>query len=203
MEHNMSSISSGNALAIRSASQANYSTLLYPVLMAFGIALITISAKVQVPFWPVPMTLQTLAIAGIAAAYGLRLGLATVVAYLAAGYMGAPVFAGPAAGPLYFAGPTAGFLAGFVVMTAIVGYVADRVRSESFFKLLGAMIVGDIALFALGFVWLGYFFVTGSGATLGGDFAWAKGVQPYILGDIVKMVLAAAAVPAISALMRR
>ncbi len=199
----MSNISSGNALAVRSVSQTTSSVMLYPLLVIFGIALITLSAKIQVPFWPVPMTLQTLAIAGIAAAYGLRLGLATVVAYLVTGYFGAPVFAGPIAGPAYFVGPTAGFLAGFVVMTAIVGFVADRVSSESFWKLLASMLAGDALLFALGFVWLGYFFVTGSGDTLGSAFAWAKGVEPYILGDIVKMILAAAAVPAISILMRR
>ena len=199
----MSNISSGSALAVRSVSNTASSTLLYPLLVVFGIALITLSAKIQVPFWPVPMTLQTLAIAGIAAAYGLRLGIATIVAYLAVGFFGVPVFAGPVAGPAYLVGPTAGFLAGFVVLTAIVGYVADRVSSESFWKLLGAMIVGDTLLFALGFVWLGYFFVTGSGNTLGGTFAWAKGVEPYILGDVMKMVLAAAAIPAISNAMRK
>ncbi len=199
----MSSSFSGGALAIRSADSTVYNTALYPVLVAFGIALIAISAKIQLPFWPVPMTLQTLAIAGIAAAYGMRLGLVTIIAYLAAGYMGAPVFAGPIAGPAYFVGPTAGFLAGFVVLTAVVGFVADRVNSESFWKLLGAMLIGDALLFALGFVWLGFMFVAGSGNTLGGSFAWAKGVEPYILGDIVKMVLAAAAVPAISTMMRR
>lgn len=199
----MSSLSSSNALAVRSVTNSNSGMLIYPVLVAFGVALIAISAKIQVPFWPVPMTLQGLAVAGLAAAFGLRLGLATIIAYLAVGFVGVPVFAGPVAGPLYFVGPTAGFLAGFVVMTAIVGFVADRVSSASFWKLLGAMFVGDVLLFALGFVWLGYFFVTGSGTTLGAGIAWAKGVEPYILGDLFKMVLAAAAVPAINALMSR
>ena len=197
----MSITTTGAALASRSISQTGYRQALYPLLVIFGIALIALSAKVQVPFWPVPMTLQTLAIAGIAAAYGLRLGLVTILAYLAAGYMGAPVFAGPAAGPLYFVGPTAGFLAGFVVLTAIVGYVADRVSSENVLALLFAMIIGDVILFALGFVWLAYFFVTGSGNTLGAETAW-ENITPFIAGDVVKMVLAAALVPAISRLMR-
>lgn len=173
------------------------------LFVIFGIALIALSAKIQVPFWPVPMTLQTLAIAGIAAAYGFRLGLVTVIAYLAVGYMGAPVFAGPVAGPGYLMGPTAGFLAGFVILTAIVGYVADKTQSKNPFVLFGAMLVGDLILFTLGFVWLAYFFVTGSGATLGSDYAWTKGVSPYILGDIFKMALAAALVPAIGRLMKR
>ena len=194
---------SSNALAIRTLGSQSNATIMFPVLVTFGIALIALSAKIQVPFWPVPMTLQTMAVAGIAAAYGLRLGLATIIAYLAAGFLGVPVFAGPVAGPAYFVGPTAGFLAGFVILTAIVGYVADRVSTTGFLKLLGAMLIGDALLFLFGFVWLGYFFVTGSGATLGGTFAWEKGVQPYIFGDLVKMVLAAAAVPAIGALMKR
>ena len=200
----MSSLNSAAALTPRALSNSSYKAALYAVMIALGVVLIAISAKIQVPFWPVPMTLQTLAITGIAAAYGFRLGLATILAYLGAGYMGAPVFAlGAIAGPAYFAGPTAGFLAGFVVLTAIVGYVADRVRSENVFALFGAMLVGDVILFALGFAWLGFGFVTGSGATLGAEFAWAKGVQPYILADLVKMILAAAAVPAISRLISR
>lgn len=192
-----------NALAPSSISNSSVKGLTLAIMVAFGVALIALSAKVQIPFWPVPMTLQTLAIAGLAAAYGLRLGMATIIAYLIAGYMGAPVFAGPVAGPAYLVGPTAGFLAGFVVLTAIVGYVADRTASKNPFALFGAMLVGDVLLFALGFVWLAYFFVTGSGNTLGADFAWAKGVSPYILGDLVKMALAAALVPAISRLMKR
>lgn len=192
-----------NALAPSSIGNSSLKILILAVMVAFGVALIALSAKVQIPFWPVPMTLQTLAIAGIAAAYGLRLGLVTIIAYLAAGYMGAPVFAGPVAGPAYLVGPTAGFLAGFVILTAIVGYVADKTASKNPFALFGAMLVGDVVLFALGFIWLGYFFLTSSGNTLGAEFAWAKGVSPYILGDIVKMALAAALVPAISRLMKR
>lgn len=199
----MSFATTSNALAVRVISGSSIKPIMYLLLVVFGIALIALSAKIQVPFWPVPMTLQTMAIAGMAAAYGLRLGVATIVAYLIAGYMGAPVFAGPLAGPAYLVGPTAGFLAGFVVLTAIIGYVADRTASHNPFKLFGAMIVGDILLFALGFIWLGFFFVTGSGNTLGGEIAWAKGVLPYILSDVVKMALAAALVPAIASLMKR
>ena len=200
----MSSSNSVAALAPRAVTEASYKPALYALMVGLGVVLIAVSAKIQVPFWPVPMTLQTLAIAGIAAAYGLRLGLATIIAYLAAGFAGMPVFAlGAVAGPAYFVGPTTGFLAGFVIMTAVVGYVADRVRSESVFALFGAMLIGDVIVFALGFAWLGFGFVTGSGATLGAEFAWTKGVQPYLLADLVKLILAAAAVPAISKLLTR
>jgi len=187
----MSTLTANRAYASTLASGNR--ELVYPALVVFGIALIALSAKVQVPFWPVPMTLQTMAIAGIAAAYGFRLGLVTVFAYLAAGLMGAPVFATFASGPAYFAGPTAGFLAGFVVLTAIVGWTADRVASRNFPVLLIAMIFGTGILFAMGFTWLGYGFAP-KGATLGASFAWENGVAPFILGDFVKMVLAAAVV---------
>ncbi len=87
-----------------------------PALLALAGALaLTLGAKIQVPFWPVPMTLQTLALMLVIGLGGLRLALASVTAYLGAGLAGLPVFAGALAGPAYFAGPTAGFLAGFLV----------------------------------------------------------------------------------------
>lgn len=176
----------------------------YAFLVLAGVALITVSAKIQVPFWPVPMTLQTLAIMVVAAAYGSRLGLATILGYLGAGLYGLPVFAGPAAGPAYFAGPTAGFLAGFVLLTAIVGYAADKGWAKNPFKLFGTMLFADILVFALGFFWLGFMFVSAkSGTTLGAATAFSVGVQPYILADLVKIALASALVPALYNLIKR
>ena len=150
------------------------------------------------------MTLQTLAIMAIAAAYGLRLGMATILAYLAIGLMGAPVFAGPIAGPAYFAGPTAGFLAGFVVIGAIVGWAADRGLARNPFKLAGSMLVADVICFALGFAWLAFIFVSPkTGSTLGAATAFNAAVAPYVLADLVKIAIAALAVPAIGSLIRR
>jgi len=170
----------------------------YAFITIAGIALITASAKIQIPFWPVPMTLQTLAMMIVFASGGMRLGLATIVGYLALGYAGMPVFAGPVAGPLYFVGPTAGFLAGFVLAALIVGYAADRGWSKAPFKLFGAMLLADIVIFALGFFWLGYMFVSqNTGMTLGAQTAFSVGVQPYILADLVKIAIAASIVPAL------
>jgi len=163
-----------------------------------GAAILAISAKVQVPFWPVPMTLQTFVLFAISAAYGMRLAVATVLAYFAEGLVGLPVFAGAAAGPAYFAGPTAGFLAGFLAVAVIVGAAADRGWSRSAFRLFGAMLAADIILFALGFLWLGFMFISPrSGATLGAATAFAAGVQPFVLADLVKITLAACLVPAL------
>lgn len=170
-------------------------------LVLIGVVVLWLSAKIKVPFWPVPMTMQTFAVVALAAAYGSRLGVATVVAYLAAGLVGLPVFTNTppqVAGPLYFLGPTGGFLIGFVVAAAIVGHAADRGWDRSTPKLLAAMLIGDAAVFALGFVWLAWFAALPSGASgIGAAAAFTGGVVPFVLGDLLKIVVAALAVPAV------
>jgi biotin transport system substrate-specific component len=167
------------------------------LLVLFGVALLAASAKISVPFWPVPMTLQTFAIMFIAAAYGSRLGVATIGAYLAAGFAGIPVFAYAAAGPSYFLGTTGGFLIGFIAAAYIVGWAADRGWDRSTLKLGAAMIVGDAIVFLLGFIWLAWFAELSSGANgIGAAAAWTNGVANYLIGDALKIAIAALAVPA-------
>lgn len=166
------------------------------LLVAGGVCLITLGARASVPFWPVPLTLQTLAISVLAAAYGFRLGLATVAAYLMAGLAGAPVFAGVTAGIAPFLGPTGGFLAGFLLMAAIIGAAADRGWDRAWPKILAAMALANVIVFLPGLVWLGTF--TGYGARL-----LATGVTPFVAGTVVKTALAAALMPAAWALVRR
>jgi biotin transport system substrate-specific component len=164
-------------------------------LVVLGCALLWVSAKVKVPFWPVPMTLQTFAVMALAAAYGSRLGVATVVAYLAAGAAGLPVFTNTPpeiAGPAYLLGPTGGFLIGFIAAAFIVGYAADRNWDRSVPKLLAAMVVADAAVFALGLAWLGV-------AVPALGYSWGlleAGLFPFLLGDLLKVLIAALAVPA-------
>jgi len=169
-------------------------------LVLAGTLLLAIAAKVKVPFFPVPMTLQTLAVMAIAASFGMRLGVATVLAYIAEGALGLPVFTNTpplVAGPAYLLGPTGGFLAGFVVQALIVGLAADRGWSRSIPKLLVALLAGEVVMMALGFAWLAGFAQLSSGATgLGVASAWAHGVMPFILGDLLKVALVALAVPA-------
>ena len=176
-------------------------------LVLAGTAVIAISAKIKVPFFPVPMTLQTLAIMAIAATYGSRLAVVTVLAYLVEGLVGLPVFTNtpPAvAGPAYFLGPTGGFLAGFVAMAAIVGIAADRGFGRSTVKLAGALLAGEVVMMALGFAWLAWFATLSSGATgLGAGTALAAGVTPFVLGDLLKIALVALGVPAVWSLVRR
>jgi len=165
------------------------------VLAAAGVALLTLSAKLQVPFYPVPMTMQTLVVLLIGAAYGWRLGAATVLLYLASGFVGAPVFANTppaAAGPLYFMGPTAGFLLGFVASAAIAGYAVEKGAARSLPMLAMALLAAQAAVFALGFLWLAYFAALANGASgVGAGRAWSV-VQAFLLGDLLKTAIAAA-----------
>jgi biotin transport system substrate-specific component len=167
--------------------------LLRQMVLAFaGVALLALSAKIQVPFYPVPMTMQTLALPLIAAAYGWRLGVATVLLYLVHGLMGAPVFAGPFAGPAYMMGPTGGFLAGFVVFTAIVGYGVEKGAARSLLSLTGLILLGKVMLFALGGLWLAQFAALANGGTgVGFARAWTV-IQGFLLGDLLKTGIAVA-----------
>jgi biotin transport system substrate-specific component len=160
--------------------------------VVLGTLLITLCAKVNVPVWPVPVTLQGFAIAALAAAFGMRIGVATVGLYLLEGAFGLPVFA-TGGGLAYLVGPTGGFLLGFIALAAIVGFAADRGASGKPLALFSAMLIGDAVMFVLGFTWL---------ALMAGQAGWidqanvlgsafAKAVQPFIIWDILKMALAA------------
>jgi biotin transport system substrate-specific component len=165
----------------------------------FGSLILWASAKISVPFWPVPMTLQTGAVALLAAAYGWRLGLGTVLLYLAEGAVGLPVFEGTPAkgiGLAYMAGPTGGYLIGFAFAAAIVGWLAERGFDRHPLKLFGAMLIGDAWVFALGLLWLG--------SVIGWDKpVLSYGLYPFILGDLAKLALAACLVSAGARLVRR
>lgn len=148
-----------------------------------GVALLTASAKIQVPFWPVPMTLQVAAVMMLAAAYGLRLGTATMIAYLAVGAAGLPVFAGTpekGIGLAYMLGGTGGYLAGFLAAMAIVGFATDRLPKLA---ILPALLLGLTAIYALGLGWLAQF--------VPADKLLTYGFTPFIAGDLVKVALAA------------
>ena len=158
------------------------------VLVALGTALMALSAKVNLPLPYVPMTLQSLVVLMIGAAYGWRLGSATMIAYLAEGAMGLPVFAGPVGGLAPLVGPTAGYLFGFVAAAFITGWLAERGWDRSVALLFAAMAVGHIVIFAAGFGWLAL--------GLGAAKAWQVGVAPFIAASLVKNALGATLMPA-------
>lgn len=160
------------------------------ILIALGTALLTLSAKINLPLPFVPMMLQTLVVLLIGAVYGWRLGCTTVIAYLAEGAVGLPVFAGPVGGLAPLMGPTAGYLAGFVAAAFITGWLSERGWDRSVPLIFVAMALGHIVILAAGFGWLAF------GIKLGVEKAWLVGVVPFLAGALVKTALGAALVPA-------
>ena len=183
-------------LALPQKGMARLATQIF--LAVLGPLLLTLSAKTRVVLGPVDMSLQTLVVLLIGASFGMRLGVATLLLYLAEGAMGFPVFqATPekGIGIAYMLGSTGGYLAGFVVMAAIAGWAADRGWDRNVLKLLAAMIVAEIVMMAMGWAWLS--------TLIGADKAWTFGVLPFILPDAVKVALAACLLPAAWSLGRR
>ncbi|MEM7652896.1 MAG: biotin transporter BioY [Pseudomonadota bacterium] len=156
------------------------------LLVIAGSILLTISAQIKVPFWPVPMTMQPLAVLLLGAAYGARLGGATVLAYLAQGAAGLPVFAA-GGGLAYFTGPTGGYLIGFFVAAVIVGFLAERGWDRTNFKTALSMVLGLVALYACGVAHLS--------TIIGLPAALEKGMAVFLVGDLLKIALAALILP--------
>lgn len=162
------------------------------LLAVAGSVLLTLSAKVSVPFWPVPMTMQTLVLQLIAMTFGARLGAATVLLYLVEGALGLPVFSGTperGIGLLYIQGPTGGYLAGFLVATLSMGWLAERGWDRSILGAFMIGVVGNAIVLACGVAWL-------SGLVGGLEKAIAVGLTPFLLASLLKIGLGAAIVPA-------
>ncbi len=163
-------------------------------LVVLGVAALAIAAKIRVPFWPVPVTMQTFAVLTIGAAYGLRLGVATVVAYLAIGALGFDVFTQSSAtenGLAYMMGPTGGYLVGFALAAGLLGWLARRGWDRSTGWMAGALLLGNLVIYATGLPWLGYLFAA--------EHGWATvldwGLWPFLAGDALKLALAALILP--------
>ena len=167
-------------------------------LVVAGTMILTLSAKVTVPMWPVKMSLQTLAVLLVGATLGFRLGTATVLAYLAEGAAGLPVFQGTpeqGTGIAYMTGPTGGYLVGFVIMAALAGWAADQGWGRNPLRIGAAMLFGEVIVLAFGTAWLAVLF--------GMERAIALGAGPFLLGDIVKLVLAVCIVWGANEIFRR
>lgn len=169
-------------------------TLRVVLLAAVGSLLLTASAKVQIPFWPVPLTMQTFVVMVLALGYGARLATGTVGLYLAQGAMGLPVFAA-GGGLVYFTGPTGGYLVGFLVAAALMGHLADRGWHRSVPRALLAAFLGAAVMFACGVAWLS--------VLIGFGPAVASGLIPFLPGDLLKVVLAGLSVPGVLYLLKR
>lgn len=184
-------------LADRVWPAASANQLLRTALLAvLGSALVALSAQINVPMLPVPMTLQTLAVLAIGGAYGSRLGAATLALYALEGAVGIPVFAEFKAGPAILMGPTGGYIVGFIAAAGLVGFLAERGFDRHVGKMFAATLLGAAVLYIPGLAWL---------STFVGGFAKAVeyGLTPFIAGDLVKAALAALAFPAAWSLLGR
>lgn len=158
-------------------------------LIAGGSLLLALSAQVAIPlpFSPVPITGQTLAVLLIGVSYGSRRGALCLLAYLSEGIAGLPVLAGGHAGLAYMLGPTGGYLAGFVVAAFVAGFLAERGWDRRWGTSFLAMLIGNAAIYLLALAWLGRF--------VGADRVIALGLVPFIPGDLVKLVLGTLLLP--------
>lgn len=157
-------------------------------LVLGGSLVLAASAQLQIPFYPVPFTMQTFVVLVIGLSYGPRLAGATVAAYLAEGAAGLPVFAGFSGGAAILGGATAGYLWGFLAAAVVMGLLAERGWDRSPARTLGAMLIGTAIIFALGLAWLGRLF--------GWDVALDTGLVPFVWSESAKIGLAVATVPA-------
>lgn len=164
------------------------------VLVALGIAAMAVAAKIRIPFWPVPVTMQTLVVLTLGAAYGTRLGVVTMLGYLAIGALGFDVFTSSGAGNnglAYMMGGTGGYLLGFVLAAGVLGELARRGWDRSVARMAAAMLIGNAIIYVPGLLWLGYLYA--------GAHGWATvldwGLWPFLAGDALKLALAAMLLP--------
>ena len=160
----------------------NLKILKYILIIFLGSILLTISSKIKIPFYPVPMTMQTFVVLFLGMSFGYKIGLATVSLYLVEGIIGLPVFSNSpekGVGLVYFTGPTMGYLIGFLIATFLAGYFKfEGNLLSSFIKLL----ISVSTIYILGVFWLGSL------------IGWEKpiiqlGVTPFLLAEIFKIVI--------------
>lgn len=154
--------------------------------VAIGSALLAASAHLQVPFWPVRLSMQSVVVLAIGLACGGRLGAATLLAYLAEGALGLPVFQG-GAGPVAVVGPTGGYLLGFLLAASAVGALADRGATRRWPGLLAVLMLGELLIYVPGIAWLSVLFGPAKGV--------AFGLLPFLPAEALKLALAASAAP--------
>ncbi len=159
----------------------------YVFIALIGSIALAVSSKIRIPFYPVPMTMQTLVVLIVGIGFGWKLGLATVSLYLFEGIIGLPVFSGTpekGVGLIYFTGPTMGYLLGFLVAVYISGkFIYDDNLLKNFFKIL----LATSFIYILGLTWLGNL------------IGWDKpifqlGAQPFLLAELFKILIATFAI---------
>lgn len=174
------------------------------VLVIAGVAILAICAKIKVPVWPSPVaiSLGTFAVLTVGAAYGPRLGLVTILAWMLVGAFGFDVFQSSSAeryGVAYMLGATGGYLVGYVLATLALGAFARRGWDRSVPGMAAAMLVGSALVYVPGLLWLNHVVAAGMFDPAQYASSWdqtlAWGLTPFVVGDLLKAALAALVVP--------
>ena len=175
----------GNIIS-KNTENKNIKILFFIISVFLGSLLLIASAKIKVPLYPVPMTLQPMAVLIIAMLFGRNLATLTVGLYIFKGIIGLPVFA-YGGGLMYLMGPTGGFILGFFVSAIIIGYLADRGWGKKFSLSIVSMLIGMVIIYTLGIFQLAFL--------NGFNYALLKGFYPFLLGDFYKLLLAGIFIP--------
>jgi biotin transport system substrate-specific component len=188
-----------NAATLRLALVPRTGLLTDALLVLGGAAFVAIAAQISIPlsFTPVPITGQTFAVLLVGGALGARLGVLSLMLYWLAGIAGAPVYADQQSGWETFMGPTGGYLIGFVIAAGVTGLLAQRRWDRRFSSSVTAMLTASVIIYACGLPWLAAEIDTGLEATL------EAGLYPFVIGDVIKLYLAGALLPAAWTAIRR
>ena len=186
-------------MTLATALWGTNSALRFGALMVAGIMILAISAKIAVPMWPAPITMGTFAVLALGAAYGPKLGMATILGYMAVGALGFDVFAGTGGavnGLAYMMAGTGGYLFGFVLATMLLGYGATRGWDRSVWKMAGLLLAANALIYVPGLAWLMQLY--------GWEISKAVelGMLPYLVGDAVKLALVALLLPGLWKLLK-
>jgi biotin transport system substrate-specific component len=160
------------------------------VLAGTGFVALAAQVKINLSFTPVPITGQTFAVVLVGASLGALLGLASLALYLFVGALGAPIYANGQHGWDVLTGPTGGYIVGFVFAAFLTGYLAQQRWDRRFSSAVAAMLTGSVVIYLIGLPWLAAKIDTGLEDTL------EAGLYPFVVGDLLKLYLAAALLPA-------
>jgi biotin transport system substrate-specific component len=185
-------------------SESRAATLTWDlVLVLAGTALVSLLAQVSIPWYPVPFTGQTLAVLLVGGMLGAWRGALSLALYFAIGALGAPIFSDQAGGWDIITGATGGYIIGFILAAAVVGWLAERGADRRVVPMIGVLLLGSVLIYAIGVPWLANWAPAGDGVKFGWSQAYEFGVQPFILGDLIKLAVAASLLPAGWALLQR
>jgi biotin transport system substrate-specific component len=179
-----------DAATLRLAVFPRVGLLADALLVLAGTGLVAAAAQVSIPFEPVPLTGQTFAVLLVGSSLGAIRGAASLTLYLWLGVAGAPIYADGRHGWAVLTGATGGYIVGFVLAAAVIGYLAQRGWDRRFSSAVGAMLTGNVIIYAVGLPWLAAVLDTNLEHTL------ESGLYKFVPGDLLKLYLAAALLPA-------